>query len=35
LPFNEEEHPVVLQLGGCEPDKLAKAAILGQQYGYD
>ena len=35
LDFNEEEHPVALQLGGSEPDALAKSARLGQQWGYD
>jgi tRNA-dihydrouridine synthase A len=35
LPFNQDEHPIVLQLGGSDPDKLAEAAVLGQQYGYD
>jgi tRNA-dihydrouridine synthase A len=35
LRFNEEEHPVALQLGGSEPEDLAYAAKLGEQYGYD
>ena len=35
LEFSEEEHPVVLQLGGSEPDDLARCAKLGEQYGYD
>ena len=35
LDFNEEEHPVALQLGGSEPDELARCAKLGEQYGYD
>lgn len=35
LRFDEAEHPVALQLGGSNPDDLAKAAELGQQYGYD
>jgi tRNA-dihydrouridine synthase A len=35
LDFNEEEHPVALQLGGSEPEDLAKAAKLGEQWGYD
>ena len=35
LNFNQEEHPVALQLGGSEPADLAKAAKLGQQWGYD
>ena len=35
LDFDAEEHPVALQLGGSEPADLAKAARLGQQWGYD
>jgi tRNA-dihydrouridine synthase A len=35
LRFNAEEHPVALQLGGSEPDELARAARLGEQWGYD
>ncbi|MET0336006.1 MAG: tRNA dihydrouridine(20/20a) synthase DusA [Rhizobacter sp.] len=35
LDFNDEEHPVALQLGGSEPDDLAKCAKLAQQWGYD
>ena len=35
LRYNAEEHPVALQLGGNEPDKLAQAARLGQEWGYD
>ena len=35
LRYNAEEHPVALQLGGNEPDKLAEAARLGVQWGYD
>jgi tRNA-dihydrouridine synthase A len=35
LDFNQEEHPVALQLGGSEPDDLARCAKLGQEYGYD
>lgn len=35
LNFNEEEHPVALQLGGSEPDDLANSARLGQQWGYN
>jgi tRNA-dihydrouridine synthase A len=35
LDFNEEEHPVALQLGGSEPADLAKSARLGEQWGYD
>jgi len=35
LDFDAAEHPVALQLGGSEPEALAQAARLGQQYGYD
>lgn len=35
LRFNAEEHPVALQLGGSEPADLARAARLGQDWGYD
>jgi tRNA-dihydrouridine synthase A len=35
LDFNQEEHPVALQLGGSDPADLAKSAKLGQQWGYD
>jgi tRNA-dihydrouridine synthase A len=35
LRFNEAEHPVALQIGGSEPDDLARAAHLGEAAGYD
>ena len=35
LYFNEEEHPVALQLGGSEPSDLALVAKMGQAHGYD
>ena len=35
LRFNDQEHPVVLQLGGSEPDKLAQAIEIAEPYGYD
>ena len=35
LDFNEQEHPVALQLGGSEPDALVASAKLGVQAGYD
>ena len=35
LEFNKEEHPLALQLGGSEPDDLARSAKLGEEYGYD
>jgi tRNA-dihydrouridine synthase A len=35
LQFNEQEHPLALQLGGSEPKDLAHCASLGQTWGYD
>ncbi len=35
LGYDPAEHPVALQLGGSEPDKLAAAARLGAELGYD
>lgn len=35
LAFEEVEHPLALQLGGSEPDELARAARLGEAAGYD
>ena len=35
LRFNEQEHPVALQLGGSEPADLAHCAKVGEQWGYD
>ena len=35
LRFNEEEHPVALQLGGSSPRDLAISAKMGAEYGYD
>jgi tRNA-dihydrouridine synthase A len=35
LGFDECEHPVALQLGGSDPEKLAKAAVIGAAFGYD
>jgi len=35
LAFSAEEQPVALQLGGSEPDEIARCAKLGEQYGYD
>jgi tRNA-dihydrouridine synthase A len=35
LGFNQEEHPVALQLGGSNPDHMAKCAVLAQERGYD
>ncbi len=35
LGFDEVEHPVALQIGGSSPAKLAEAARIGADYGYD
>jgi tRNA-dihydrouridine synthase A len=35
IGFDEAEHPVVLQLGGSEPQKLAEAARITEGFGYD
>nr|WP_246072517.1 tRNA dihydrouridine(20/20a) synthase DusA [Martelella lutilitoris] len=35
LGFDAAEHPVVLQLGGSDPQKLAEAARIGADFGYD
>ena len=35
LGFDDVEHPVALQLGGADPGKLAEAATIGEEFGYD
>jgi tRNA-dihydrouridine synthase A len=35
LEFHPAEHPVALQLGGSDPDELARAARVGAEFGYD
>jgi tRNA-dihydrouridine synthase A len=35
LGFSPEEHPVALQLGGSDPRKLAEAARIGADFGYE
>ncbi|MDE9527085.1 tRNA dihydrouridine(20/20a) synthase DusA [Xenorhabdus bovienii] len=35
LAYNEEEHPLALQLGGSEPQALAQCAKIAQERGYD
>jgi tRNA-dihydrouridine synthase A len=35
LRFDASEHPVALQLGGSDPAKLAEAARIGADWGYD
>ena len=34
LGYDQVEHPVALQLGGSEPEKLADAARIGAEFGY-
>lgn len=35
LQFHSSEHPLALQLGGSEPEKLAHCAKLGETWGYN
>jgi tRNA-dihydrouridine synthase A len=35
LEHDPAEHPVALQLGGCDPAELARAARIGAAAGYD
>lgn len=35
LAYDPSEHPVALQLGGCDPSELASAARIGEDFGYD
>lgn len=35
LSYNNEEHPVVLQLGGSDPKALTECAKMAEQHGYD
>ncbi|GLX83733.1 tRNA dihydrouridine(20/20a) synthase DusA [Thalassotalea eurytherma] len=35
LGYNEEEHPVVLQLGGSDSEAMAKCAKIAEKQGYD
>ena len=35
LAYHADEHPVALQLGGSQPDELAKCARLVEEWGYD
>ncbi|MCC2617488.1 tRNA dihydrouridine(20/20a) synthase DusA [Aestuariibacter halophilus] len=35
LAFNDQEHPVALQLGGSDPSDMAACAEKAQAYGYD
>lgn len=35
LGYNQEEHPVALQLGGSNPSDMTRCAVLAQERGYD
>jgi tRNA-dihydrouridine synthase A len=35
LRYNEEEHPIALQLGGSEPEWMAQATATAAKFGYD
>lgn len=35
LGYHETQHPIVLQLGGSDPEQMAQAARVGESYGYD
>ncbi|MEM7067970.1 MAG: tRNA dihydrouridine(20/20a) synthase DusA [Pseudomonadota bacterium] len=35
LGFDDTQHPIALQLGGSDPDKLAQAAKIAADHGYD
>src|SRR3990167_9958713 len=35
LDFHPTEHPIALQLGGNDPEKLSQCVRLGEEFGYD
>lgn len=35
LAFDPSEHPIACQLGGADPEQMAKAAQIAESYGYD
>ncbi|MEM0910267.1 MAG: tRNA dihydrouridine(20/20a) synthase DusA [Pseudomonadota bacterium] len=35
LAFDDAEHPIVLQLGGSDPEAMSKCAVIAQTRGYD
>ncbi|MCZ2204228.1 tRNA dihydrouridine(20/20a) synthase DusA [Bartonella sp. A05] len=35
LAFSDQEHPIALQLGGADPQTLAEAARIAEDFGYD
>ncbi len=34
LKYNPKEHPLALQLGGCDPDQLGEASAISEEFGY-
>ena len=34
LEYNAEEHPLILQVGGSEPNLMARCAVYGEEWGY-
>lgn len=35
LQYSTQEHPIALQLGGSDPEKLQQATLIANDYGYD
>ncbi len=35
LAYSGEEHPIALQLGGCDPKDLGHCSLLGEKHGFD
>ena len=35
LAFHESEHPLAIQLGGCDPEELTICSKIAERYGYD
>jgi len=35
IGYNQQEHPVVLQIGGSDVKDLAKSCVIAQEFGYD
>lgn len=35
LEYNDQEHPIALQLGGSKPEELAQCAQFAEEWGYD
>jgi tRNA-dihydrouridine synthase A len=35
MAYDSAEHPVALQLGGCDPRRLAECARIAEEFGYD